>query len=78
MDRTPAFHVGNTGFNSRTGYLRFWVKNDDQEVNRLDEEPVLKTGGDINRLWVQVPRLPLSGDTQSEQYEPGIREYGVV
>ena len=39
------------------GTKKSMLKN--QEVNRLDEGPVLKTGGDNNRLWVRVPRLPL-------------------
>ena len=30
------------------------------EVNRPDEEPVLKTGAGSRSLWVRVPRLPPS------------------
>jgi hypothetical protein len=30
------------------------------EANRLDQGPVLKTGGGAARLWVRVPPLPLS------------------
>ena len=39
------------------------------EVIRLDEEPVLKTGGGTDRLWVRVPRLPLIDDTT---HVPGV------
>ena len=31
------------------------------EAIRPDEEPVLKTGGGLGRLWVRVPRLPPRG-----------------
>ncbi len=38
---------------------RFVLNQTDKEVIRLDEGPVLKTGGAAKYLWVQVPRLPL-------------------
>tara|TARA_R110001592_G_scaffold22122_2_gene88438 strand:+ start:3568 stop:3855 length:288 start_codon:yes stop_codon:yes gene_type:complete len=48
-DRILAFHAGDAGFNSRTGYssrvkCKLIVERD-QEVIRLDEGSVLKTEG---------------------------------
>jgi hypothetical protein len=42
------------------------------EVNRPDEEPVLKTGAGSRSLWVQVPRLPPS----EEQHGPVAQRRG--